>query len=136
MNVTILIFLAFGEQNYFKPLLTLPVPPSPPCSFLQALSESFSGDIPDEHMASNSFFPDEYFTCSSLCLSCGYVSLSLLPLLQFINKKEKLDFVTRDKTIVTHTGLLCCFQFTQLVTMKLTEDKQYMSANSVFTVYV
>ncbi|XP_019134579.2 zinc finger FYVE domain-containing protein 1 [Larimichthys crocea] len=38
---------------------------------LQALSESFSGDIPDEHMTSNSFFPDEYFTCSSLCLSCG-----------------------------------------------------------------
>lgn len=44
-------------------------------SCLQALSESFSGDIPDEHMTSNSFFPDEYFTCSSLCLSCGYVSL-------------------------------------------------------------
>lgn len=40
-------------------------------SVLQALSESFSGDIPDEQMSSNSFFPDEYFTCSSLCLSCG-----------------------------------------------------------------
>lgn len=40
-------------------------------TFLQALSESFSGDIPDEQMSSNSFFPDEYFTCSSLCLSCG-----------------------------------------------------------------
>nr|XP_020459278.1 zinc finger FYVE domain-containing protein 1 isoform X2 [Monopterus albus] len=38
---------------------------------LQALSERFSGDIPDEHMTSNSFFPDEYFTCSSICLSCG-----------------------------------------------------------------
>ncbi|TWW69027.1 zinc finger FYVE domain-containing protein 1 [Takifugu flavidus] len=38
---------------------------------LQALSESFSGDIPDEHISSNSFFPDEYFTCSSICLSCG-----------------------------------------------------------------
>ncbi|KAL6095631.1 zfyve1 [Pungitius sinensis] len=38
---------------------------------LQALSERFSGDISEEHMASNSFFPDEYFTCSSLCLSCG-----------------------------------------------------------------
>lgn len=25
-------------------------------------------------MTSNSFFPDEYFTCSCLCLSCGYVS--------------------------------------------------------------
>ncbi|KAG7466365.1 hypothetical protein MATL_G00164100 [Megalops atlanticus] len=38
---------------------------------LQALSDRFSGDIPDEHLAHNSFFPDEYFTCSSLCLSCG-----------------------------------------------------------------
>ncbi|XP_061785800.1 zinc finger FYVE domain-containing protein 1 [Nerophis lumbriciformis] len=38
---------------------------------LQALSERFSGDIPDEHMTSNSFFPDEYFTCSCICLSCG-----------------------------------------------------------------
>ncbi|KAG5277272.1 hypothetical protein AALO_G00115640 [Alosa alosa] len=38
---------------------------------LQALSERFSGEIPEEHMASNSFFPDEYFTCSSICLSCG-----------------------------------------------------------------
>ncbi|KAK6297785.1 hypothetical protein J4Q44_G00323680 [Coregonus suidteri] len=38
---------------------------------LQALSERFSGDIPEEHLASNSFFPDEYFTCSSICLSCG-----------------------------------------------------------------
>ncbi|CAB1339817.1 unnamed protein product [Coregonus sp. 'balchen'] len=24
-----------------------------------------------QHLASNSFFPDEYFTCSSICLSCG-----------------------------------------------------------------
>uniref|UniRef100_A0AAZ3PEM3 Zinc finger, FYVE domain containing 1 n=1 Tax=Oncorhynchus tshawytscha TaxID=74940 RepID=A0AAZ3PEM3_ONCTS len=40
---------------------------------LQALSERFSGDIPEEHLASNSFFPDEYFTCSSICLSCGLV---------------------------------------------------------------
>ncbi|XP_055741670.1 zinc finger FYVE domain-containing protein 1-like isoform X2 [Salvelinus fontinalis] len=38
---------------------------------LQALSERFSGDIPEEHLASNSFFPDEYFTCSGICLSCG-----------------------------------------------------------------
>ncbi|XP_026854232.2 zinc finger FYVE domain-containing protein 1 [Electrophorus electricus] len=38
---------------------------------LQALSERFSGEIPDEHLTSNSFFPDEYFTCSSICLSCG-----------------------------------------------------------------
>ncbi|XP_035473658.1 zinc finger FYVE domain-containing protein 1 isoform X3 [Scophthalmus maximus] len=38
---------------------------------LQALSERFSGEITDEPMTSNSFFPDEYFTCSSICLSCG-----------------------------------------------------------------
>lgn len=44
----------------------------------QALSESFSGDIPDDHITGNSFFPDEYFTCSSICLSCGYVSPSWL----------------------------------------------------------
>uniref|UniRef100_A0A8C5HHR1 Zinc finger, FYVE domain containing 1 n=1 Tax=Gouania willdenowi TaxID=441366 RepID=A0A8C5HHR1_GOUWI len=38
---------------------------------LQALSDRFSGDITEEFMASNTFFPDEYFTCSSICLSCG-----------------------------------------------------------------
>ncbi|XP_053469700.1 zinc finger FYVE domain-containing protein 1 [Ictalurus furcatus] len=38
---------------------------------LNALSERFSGEIPDEYLSSNSFFPDEYFTCSSICLSCG-----------------------------------------------------------------
>ncbi|KAG7282071.1 hypothetical protein CRUP_023587, partial [Coryphaenoides rupestris] len=38
---------------------------------LQALSERFSGEVTDEHLASNCFFPDEYFTCSSICLSCG-----------------------------------------------------------------
>ncbi|XP_055005305.1 zinc finger FYVE domain-containing protein 1 [Boleophthalmus pectinirostris] len=38
---------------------------------LQALSERFNGEIQDEHLNSTCFFPDEYFTCSSLCLSCG-----------------------------------------------------------------
>ncbi|XP_060274234.1 zinc finger FYVE domain-containing protein 1 isoform X4 [Ovis aries] len=38
---------------------------------IQALSDRFSGEIPDDQMAHSSFFPDEYFTCSSLCLSCG-----------------------------------------------------------------
>ncbi|XP_039075880.1 zinc finger FYVE domain-containing protein 1 isoform X1 [Hyaena hyaena] len=38
---------------------------------LKALSDRFSGEIPDDQMAHSSFFPDEYFTCSSLCLSCG-----------------------------------------------------------------
>ncbi|KAK7925855.1 hypothetical protein WMY93_008165 [Mugilogobius chulae] len=38
---------------------------------LQALSERFNGEIQDEHLNSTCFFPDEYFTCSCLCLSCG-----------------------------------------------------------------
>ncbi|KAJ3613157.1 hypothetical protein NHX12_019409 [Muraenolepis orangiensis] len=38
---------------------------------LQALSERFCGEIPDELVAHSCFFPDEYFTCSCLCLSCG-----------------------------------------------------------------
>uniref|UniRef100_A0A8C5KCL1 FYVE-type domain-containing protein n=1 Tax=Jaculus jaculus TaxID=51337 RepID=A0A8C5KCL1_JACJA len=38
---------------------------------VKALSDRFSGEIPDDQMAHSSFFPDEYFTCSSLCLSCG-----------------------------------------------------------------
>uniref|UniRef100_A0A8C5HL68 Zinc finger FYVE domain-containing protein 1-like n=1 Tax=Gouania willdenowi TaxID=441366 RepID=A0A8C5HL68_GOUWI len=45
---------------------------------LQALSDRFSGDITEEFMASNTFFPDEYFTCSSICLSCGCVSLTTI----------------------------------------------------------
>ncbi|TKC46435.1 hypothetical protein EI555_015621 [Monodon monoceros] len=38
---------------------------------LKALSDRFSGEIPDDEMAHSSLFPDEYFTCSVLCLSCG-----------------------------------------------------------------
>ncbi|XP_043372751.1 zinc finger FYVE domain-containing protein 1 isoform X2 [Dermochelys coriacea] len=38
---------------------------------LKALSDRFSGEIPDDQMAHSSFFPDEYFTCSTVCLSCG-----------------------------------------------------------------
>ncbi|TWW72199.1 zinc finger FYVE domain-containing protein 1-like [Takifugu flavidus] len=38
---------------------------------LQALSERFNGEITGELAANSCFFPDEYFTCSSLCLSCG-----------------------------------------------------------------
>lgn len=41
--------------------------------FLQALSERFNGEIAGELVAHSCFFPDEYFTCSSLCLSCGSV---------------------------------------------------------------
>uniref|UniRef100_A0A8C5PY75 Zinc finger FYVE domain-containing protein 1 n=1 Tax=Leptobrachium leishanense TaxID=445787 RepID=A0A8C5PY75_9ANUR len=38
---------------------------------LKALSDRFCGEIPDDHMAHSCFFPDEYFTCSAICLSCG-----------------------------------------------------------------
>ncbi|XP_059908211.1 zinc finger FYVE domain-containing protein 1-like [Gadus macrocephalus] len=38
---------------------------------LQALSDRFCGEISDELVAHGCFFPDEYFTCSSLCLGCG-----------------------------------------------------------------
>uniref|UniRef100_A0A1A8VBI3 Zinc finger, FYVE domain containing 1 n=1 Tax=Nothobranchius furzeri TaxID=105023 RepID=A0A1A8VBI3_NOTFU len=38
---------------------------------LQALSERFNGEISGELSVHSCFFPDEYFTCSSQCLSCG-----------------------------------------------------------------
>ncbi|XP_006000562.1 zinc finger FYVE domain-containing protein 1 [Latimeria chalumnae] len=38
---------------------------------LKALSDRFSGEISDDQTAQSSFFPDEYFTCSCVCLSCG-----------------------------------------------------------------
>lgn len=40
-------------------------------SALQALSDRFCGEICDERIPLFSFFPDEYFTCSSICLSCN-----------------------------------------------------------------
>uniref|UniRef100_W5NB36 Si:ch211-11n16.2 n=1 Tax=Lepisosteus oculatus TaxID=7918 RepID=W5NB36_LEPOC len=40
-------------------------------SALQALSERFCGEISDDKISLYSFFPDEYFTCPSLCLSCS-----------------------------------------------------------------
>uniref|UniRef100_A0A4W3JZZ5 Zinc finger FYVE-type containing 1 n=1 Tax=Callorhinchus milii TaxID=7868 RepID=A0A4W3JZZ5_CALMI len=48
-----------------------PRPPGIIFKALKALSERFSGEIADDQMAHSSFFPDEYFTCSCLCLSCG-----------------------------------------------------------------
>lgn len=38
--------------------------------FPQALSERFCGELADDKMTLYSFFPDEYFTCSAVCLSC------------------------------------------------------------------
>lgn len=36
----------------------------------QALSNRFCGEISDDKINICSFFPDEYFTCPSTCLSC------------------------------------------------------------------
>ena len=42
---------------------------------LRVLNDKFSGDITKNQIST---FADEYFTCSSICLSCGYVALLLL----------------------------------------------------------
>ncbi|XP_041132472.1 zinc finger FYVE domain-containing protein 1-like [Polyodon spathula] len=59
------------EQQLSNNTMRSPRPSRVIYKALQALSERFSGEILDEHMAHSSFFPDEYFTCNSLCLSCG-----------------------------------------------------------------
>ncbi|KAL7400382.1 hypothetical protein ABVT39_011106 [Epinephelus coioides] len=38
---------------------------------LEALSERFCGELTDDKITPCSFFPDEYFTCSAVCLSCN-----------------------------------------------------------------
>ncbi|XP_061137430.1 zinc finger FYVE domain-containing protein 1 isoform X1 [Syngnathus typhle] len=38
---------------------------------LQTLSERFCGDLPEDKLNLHTFFPDEYFTCSAVCLSCN-----------------------------------------------------------------
>uniref|UniRef100_A0A3B5AKG0 Zinc finger FYVE domain-containing protein 1-like n=1 Tax=Stegastes partitus TaxID=144197 RepID=A0A3B5AKG0_9TELE len=38
---------------------------------LEALSERFCGELSEDKMTLYSFFPDEYFTCSAVCLSCN-----------------------------------------------------------------
>ncbi|KAJ8403763.1 hypothetical protein AAFF_G00346310 [Aldrovandia affinis] len=48
-----------------------PRQPSIVFSALQALSDRFCGEISDDKTSIYSFFPDEYFTCSSVCLSCN-----------------------------------------------------------------
>nr|XP_061798524.1 zinc finger FYVE domain-containing protein 1-like isoform X2 [Nerophis lumbriciformis] len=65
-----------GLQNKLEQLLdnnATRSPRTPVVIFkaLLALSERFSGEIGDELVVNSCFFPDEYFTCSSLCLSCG-----------------------------------------------------------------
>uniref|UniRef100_UPI00398F878E zinc finger FYVE domain-containing protein 1-like n=1 Tax=Pristiophorus japonicus TaxID=55135 RepID=UPI00398F878E len=46
-------------------------PPAIVYSALKALSERFNGEISDDRLPTSSFFPDEYFRCSDVCLSCG-----------------------------------------------------------------
>ncbi|XP_072130601.1 zinc finger FYVE domain-containing protein 1 [Mobula birostris] len=46
-------------------------PPSVVYCALKALSERFNGEISDDRLPTLSFFPDEYFRCSTTCLSCG-----------------------------------------------------------------
>nr|XP_040054814.1 zinc finger FYVE domain-containing protein 1-like isoform X2 [Gasterosteus aculeatus aculeatus] len=65
-----------GLQNKLEQLLdnnATRSPRTPVVIFkaLQALSERFNGEITGELVAHSCFFPDEYFTCSCLCLSCG-----------------------------------------------------------------
>lgn len=40
----------------------------------QGLSERFHGELSDKQITLYSFFPDEYFTCSAVCLSCKSVN--------------------------------------------------------------
>ncbi|XP_067831032.1 zinc finger FYVE domain-containing protein 1 isoform X2 [Heptranchias perlo] len=48
-----------------------PRPPAIVYSALKALSMRFNGEITDDRIPTSSFFPDEYFSCSDVCLSCG-----------------------------------------------------------------
>ncbi|XP_069064189.1 zinc finger FYVE domain-containing protein 1-like isoform X1 [Pleurodeles waltl] len=58
------------KQNVKDTSSRSPRPPAIVYSALKALSDRFCGEIQDEKIALYSFFPDEYFTCSSICLSC------------------------------------------------------------------
>ncbi|XP_038641961.1 zinc finger FYVE domain-containing protein 1 isoform X5 [Scyliorhinus canicula] len=46
-------------------------PPAIVYNVLKALSMRFNGEITDDRITTSSFFPDEYFSCSNVCLSCG-----------------------------------------------------------------
>ncbi|XP_078419036.1 zinc finger FYVE domain-containing protein 1 isoform X1 [Cetorhinus maximus] len=59
------------EQQLNNNTTRSPRPPAIIFKALKALSERFSGEIADDQMAHSCFFPDEYFTCSCTCLSCG-----------------------------------------------------------------
>ncbi|XP_072344034.1 zinc finger FYVE domain-containing protein 1 isoform X2 [Scyliorhinus torazame] len=59
------------EQQLTNNTTRSPRPPAIIFKALKALSERFNGEIADDQMAHSCFFPDEYFTCSCTCLSCG-----------------------------------------------------------------
>ncbi|GCC17655.1 zinc finger FYVE domain-containing protein 1-like isoform X1 [Chiloscyllium punctatum] len=59
------------EQQLNNNATRSPRPPGIIFKALKALSDRFSGEIADDQMAHSCFFPDEYFTCSCTCLSCG-----------------------------------------------------------------
>uniref|UniRef100_A0A3B3D0R4 Zinc finger, FYVE domain containing 1 n=1 Tax=Oryzias melastigma TaxID=30732 RepID=A0A3B3D0R4_ORYME len=56
---------------------------------LQALSQRFSGEIPDEQSGANSFFPEEYFTCCCVCLSCSGCKQSMNHLKEGLDHEAK-----------------------------------------------
>uniref|UniRef100_A0AAY4CEQ8 FYVE-type domain-containing protein n=1 Tax=Denticeps clupeoides TaxID=299321 RepID=A0AAY4CEQ8_9TELE len=59
------------QQQVKNTATRAPRQPAVVFSALQALSERFCGDICDDKISVYSFFPDEYFTCPSVCLSCN-----------------------------------------------------------------
>ncbi|XP_059505367.1 zinc finger FYVE domain-containing protein 1 isoform X2 [Stegostoma tigrinum] len=59
------------EQQLNNNATRSPRPPGIIFKALKALSDRFNGEIADDQMAHSCFFPDEYFTCSCTCLSCG-----------------------------------------------------------------
>ncbi|XP_078262257.1 zinc finger FYVE domain-containing protein 1 isoform X2 [Rhinoraja longicauda] len=59
------------EQQLNNNTTRSPRPPGIIFKALKALSERFCGEIADDRIAYSCFFPDEYFTCSCTCLSCG-----------------------------------------------------------------
>ncbi|XP_017578615.1 zinc finger FYVE domain-containing protein 1 [Pygocentrus nattereri] len=64
-------FLETIRQQVKNTASRAPRQPAIVFSALQALSERFCGEISDDKVSMYSFFPDEYFTCPSVCLSCN-----------------------------------------------------------------
>ncbi|XP_048456447.1 zinc finger FYVE domain-containing protein 1-like [Rhincodon typus] len=85
------------EQQLNNNATRSPRPPGIIFKALKALSDRFNGEIADDQMAHSCFFPDEYFTCSCTCLSCGarsefseeFAHLSTLLIHQKVHTVEK-----------------------------------------------